>query len=395
MRLEVTDLKIAHVTSFFQPKYYKSNEYFISKEMANLGHEVVLFCPDKDPAWQNSGNNSEIHSKIEEFDGFKVQRIPAAPVLLNMSIMPSLFGILKEQDFDLIHSHEYFTSCSFQSAMASSFRNVPFVITQHNDQLPNRFLHRFGYLFSSVTLGKYSSWKARKIIALSNDIKFHLLNMGCNENKIELIPNAVDTSIFSPGQKNILQSKWGISGNVILFVGRLVAEKGADILIQSFHKVSKKIPSAKLVIVGKGPKESDLKILKKKLSVKNIFFIERVESKLMPNIYAGCSILVVPSFREPFGNVVLEAMSCGKPVIGSYVGGIKDTIVDGETGYHFSVGNVKMLSDLLLKILINERLKKELGDSARKRVLDNYDTKTIANKIEKLYLNSLKYDSDL
>ena len=378
-------MKIAHVTSFFQPQYYKSNEYFISREMANLGHEVILFCPEKDPAWQNSGNNSKIQAQLEKLDGFTVHRIPADPVVLNMSTMPALFGILKRQDFDIIHSHEYFTSCSFQSAIVSALKNVPFVITQHNDQLPLIFLNRFGYLLSSATIGKYSSYRARKIIALSNDIKLHLLRMGFKKNKIEIIPNAVDTTLFSPGQKNILQSKWGISENVVLFVGRLVAEKGVELLIQAFNEVTKKIPKANLVIVGRGPKEKDLRNLQEKLSAKNIIFIEKVENRFMPNIYAGCSVLVVPSYLEPFGNVVLEAMACGKPVIGAYVGGIKDTIIHGETGYHFSVGNIKMLRDFLLKILSNDSLKNKLGNNARRRVLKNYDTKIIAGKIERLY----------
>ena len=353
--------------------------------MANLGHEVILFCPEKDPAWQNSGNNSKIQAQLEKLDGFTVHRIPADPVVLNMSTMPALFGILKRQDFDIIHSHEYFTSCSFQSAIVSALKNVPFVITQHNDQLPLIFLNRFGYLLSSATIGKYSSYRARKIIALSNDIKLHLLRMGFKKNKIEIIPNAVDTTLFSPGQKNILQSKWGISENVVLFVGRLVAEKGVELLIQAFNEVTKKIPKANLVIVGRGPKEKDLRNLQEKLSAKNIIFIEKVENRFMPNIYAGCSVLVVPSYLEPFGNVVLEAMACGKPVIGAYVGGIKDTIIHGETGYHFSVGNIKMLRDFLLKILSNDSLKNKLGNNARRRVLKNYDTKIIAGKIERLY----------
>ena len=361
--------------------------------MANLGHHVVLFCPNKDPAWQNNDKRSGFQIKIEKYDGFKVQRVPADPVILNAPTMPALFGMLKKQNFDIIHSHEYFASCSFQSAICSNMKNLPLVITQHNDQLPVCLLNRLGYLLSSATVGNYIFCKARKVIALSNDIKFHLLSMGCRENKIELIPNAVDTTMFSPGQENILESKWGISGPVILFVGRLAAEKGVGVLIQSFHEIIKEVPTAKLVIVGKGPKESDLKSMQKDDST-NISFIEKVESRLMPNIYAGCSVLVAPSYREPFGNVVLEAMACGKPVIGSYVGGIKDTIVHGETGYHFSVGNVKMLSNLLLKTLSNEPLRTKLGEKARRRVLENYDNKTIAKRVENLYLNLLSNSSN-
>jgi glycosyltransferase involved in cell wall biosynthesis len=109
----------------------------------------------------------------------------------------------------------------------------------------------------------------------------------------------------------------------------------------------------------------------------------------MPNIYVGCNVLVVPSLREPFGNVVLEAMASGRPVIGSYVGGMKDTIVHGETGYHVPPGNTKMLSDFLLEILSDESLSVKLGKNARKRVLESYDSKTIAKRVEKIYTDAI------
>jgi len=382
-------LKIAHVTSFFQPKYYRSNEYFISREMAKLGHEVVLICPEKDPAWQSNSGPIQNQVKSEEYDGFKVQRIPADPIVLNMSMMLTLFGTLRKQEFDIIHSHEYFNFCSFQSAIASRTKNCPLVITQHNDQLPLPLLNRLGYLLDTITIGKCSVFEAKKIIALSNDIKLHLMDMGITDEKIELIPNAVDSTFFSPDSENLLQTKWGMSAPVVLFVGRLVAEKGVGFLIQAFHEVVKKIPDAKLVIMGKGPKETELKNLQRRLQTRNVFFIGRVENRFMPNVYVGCNVVVAPSLREPFGNVVLEAMACGKPVIGSYVGGMKDTIVHGETGYHVPPGNTKMLRDFLLKLLSDERLSVRLGKNARRRVLENYDSKIVAKRVERLYKDAV------
>jgi glycosyltransferase involved in cell wall biosynthesis len=357
--------------------------------MAKLGHEIVLICPEKDPAWYSGGAPHQSQVKCEEYDGFRVQRIPADPVVLNMAMMFTLLGTLTKQNFDIIHSHEYFSSCSFQSAIVSRTKNCPLVITQHNDELPLPLLNRFGYLLDTLTIGKYSFSKAEKIIALSNDIRLHLMRMGFSDKKIELIPNAVDTTFFSPDCENLLETKWGMSAPVVLFVGRLVAEKGVEFLIQAFHEVVKKIPDAKLVIVGGGPKENELKSLQRRLQTKNVFFVERVENRLMPNIYVGCNVLVVPSLREPFGNVVLEAMASGRPVIGSYVGGMKDTIVHGETGYHVPPGNTKMLSDFLLEILSDESLSVKLGKNARKRVLENYDSKIIAKRVEKIYTDAI------
>ena len=381
----LTHLRIAHVTGYFQPKYYRSNEYFISSEMAKLGHEVVVICPDKAPNWQTSNKGIRYNVKSEEYEGFKVQRIPTGPVIFNMSMMFTLLNTLIRQDFDIIHSHEYFATWSFQSAFASKLKKCPLIISQHNDQLPLPLKNRFGYLLASNTMGLFSFSVANKIIVLSNEIKHHLVNMGFSDKKIELIPNAVDVSLFSPKRENLLESKWGISPPVVLFVGRLVAEKGVKFLLKAFNEVIKKIPDVKLVIVGKGPEEKELKNLQKKLKTKNVFFIERVENRFMPNLYVGCNVLVLPSFREPFGNVVLEAMASGRPVIGSYVGGIKDTIVHQKTGYHVPPGNIKLLTNFLMKILSDEGLNNRLGTNARKRVQENYDSRIIVKKFEKVY----------
>ena len=387
--LEVLLLKIAQITFSFQPKYYRSNEYFISQEMAKLGHDVVVFCPDKEATWQISGKRSRSPVGVEEYDGFKVERINAGPEILNMPMMPKLLPTLLQKNFDVVHSHECFSTCSFQGAILSKAKKCPLVITQHNDLLPLSFPHRFGYLLANFTIGKFSFSEARKIIVLSNDIRHHLLGMGFNSDKIELIPTAVDTKLFSPYCDNLLESKWGISPPVILFVGRLVREKGVEYLIQAFQEVIKEIPDTKLVILGRGPMESELKILQKHLQIKNVFFIKRIDKSLMPNIYVGCNVLVLPSFREPFGNVVIEAMASGRPVIGSYVGGIKETIVHGETGYHIPPGNTKMLVDFLLTILSDDKLNAKLGKEARKRALKIYDSELIAKKIERIYLNAI------
>jgi glycosyltransferase involved in cell wall biosynthesis len=356
--------------------------------MAKLGHEVVLICPGKDPAWQSIGELHQSQVRFEECDGFKVQRTSANPVILNMPMMLTLFSTLLKQDFDIIHSHEYFSSCSFQSAILSRIKKCPLVITQHNDQLPLPLSSRLSYLLDTLTIGKYSFFVARKIIALSSDIKLHLIRMGFGDDKIELIPGAVDTEFFSPDRENFLELKWGISPPVVLFVGRLVAEKGIEYLLRAFHKVVKEIPDAKLVIVGTGPKENELKSLQKRSQIKNVFFIGRLENRLMPNIYVGCNVLVLPSFRETFGNVVLEAMASGRPVIGSYVGGMKDTIVHGETGYHVPPGDTKLLSYFLQEILSDKKLNDKLGKNARKRILENYSSNIIAKKIERVYMDA-------
>ncbi len=223
------------------------------------------------------------------------------------------------------------------------------------------------------------------MIALGTTIKAHLIAMGADESKIEIIPNAVDTRLFSPNRKNLLETKWGISHPVILFVGRLVEDKGVKYLLRAFSKVVEEIPDAKLVIVGKGPEEKELKKLQESLGLTQVYFLGTVETRFMPNIYVGCDVLVLPSIREPFGNVVIEAMAAGRPVIGSYVGGIKDTIVHGVTGYHVQPRNNHQISKYLTRLLKDRPLRERLGENARIRVLKHYDQELLITKVERIY----------
>jgi len=380
-------MKIAQVTSHFQSKYYGSYEYFLCRQLANLGHEVVVYTSDKE-GWQKMANK-KIGVETEECEGFTVHRLPTGPEIGIMPVIPKLLVTLLKMKFDIIHSHDYYAASSFYSAITSRAKRIPLVLTQHNDHLPHSFVNNFLYLLDSCTFGRYTLFQAKKIVALSRNIKSHLLLMGTDESKIEVIPNGIDTRSYSPHRKNLLETQWGITHPVILFVGRLVEGKGIEYLLHAFSKVVAKIPEAKLVIVGRGPKEKELEGLRRKLGLYNVLFLGAIENQLMPNIYVGCDVLVLPSIREPFGNVVIEAMAAGKPVVGSQVGGMKDTIKHGVTGYHVQPRSSQQISKYLTRMLKDDSLRNRLGENARMRVLKHYDQELLIQKIEQMYLRSV------
>lgn len=383
-------MRVAHIstTGTFLPKYYTSNEYLLCRGLAKLGHEVTLFTADRSPKWQTL-RSRKIEKKTEDFEGFTVRRLRTGPEVGIVPLIPSLLSTLMKMRFDIIHGHDFYAVSSLYGAIASRARRIPFILTQHNDQLPAKVANALLYLFDGYTLGRYVFYQARKIVALNTAIKTHLVEIGADESKIEIIPNAVNTRLFSPTRMNLLESKWDISRPVILFVGRLVEDKGARYLLTAFSKVVGEIPDSKLVIVGKGPQEKELKELQENLGLAHVFFLGAVETKFMPHIYAGCDVLVLPSIHEPFGNVVIEAMATGRPVIGSCVGGMKDTIVHGVTGYHVQPGNSNQLSMYLVKLLEDKSLRKSLGENARKMALNNYSTELQLQKIEKIYRRCL------
>lgn len=379
-------MRIAQIstTGTFLPEYYISNEYLLCRGLAQRGHKVTLFTVNKTPKWQTIKSKKE-ERRIERYDGFSVHRLSGGPEIGIVPLIPGLFSTLMKMDFDVIHVHDFFAVSSFYGAIVSRVKGLPLILTQHNDTFPSKSINALLYLLNSYSLGRFVFSYSQKIIALDSAIKIHLVAMGVDENKIEIIPNGIDTRFFSPNQKNLLENKWGISRPTVLFVGRLVEDKGVRYLLKAFSEVVKKIPEAKLVIVGKGPQERELRKLQEKLDLTNVFFLGALKSRLMPEIYAGCDVLVLPSVHEPFGNVVIEAMASGKPVIGNYVGGIKDTIVHGVTGYHVPPRNSQKISEFIIKLLRDSSLKEKMGNNARVNAITNYNIDTIVKKIEDIY----------
>jgi glycosyltransferase involved in cell wall biosynthesis len=126
------------------------------------------------------------------------------------------------------------------------------------------------------------------------------------------------------------------------------------------------------------------------LGLNNIYFLGRVPQQDAPRLYPGCDLLVLPSFYEPFGNVVLEALASGLPVVGSKIGGMADVVTDGETGFHVKPGNTQDLSKYMQLLLKDEELRKAMGAAARKHAIERFDDMIVTKKVERLYYQCLK-----
>ncbi|HIH43706.1 MAG TPA: glycosyltransferase family 4 protein [Candidatus Methanoperedenaceae archaeon] len=151
--------------------------------------------------------------------------------------------------------------------------------------------------------------------------------------------------------------------------------------------VREKIRNAHLYILGKGAEEKNLKALAHRLDLDRCvtFLPGTVPNHEMPALYAECDIYVQPSIIEPYGIAVLEAMACGKPVVGTDVGGMRDTLHPEESGLLVSPADSSQLAASILA-LSDVELRKRLGLTGRKRAVELFDIKYIASK----YLDELE-----
>lgn len=178
----------------------------------------------------------------------------------------------------------------------------------------------------------------------------------------------------------------------ILYIGRLVKEKGISDLIKALPKVTSKISRANLTIVGGGPQRKHLISLIQNLGVANrVKFVGKISHEKVKEYYQKANIVVIPSlWLDNSPNVVYEAFSSGRPVIASDRGGMSDFVKDGETGFIFESGNTEELAKKTIKILKNKDLFNKLSANCQKFALANFISKKHYQKIMKIYKKPLK-----
>ena len=213
---------------------------------------------------------------------------------------------------------------------------------------------------------------ADKIILTSEkDKKFVVKKFKIKPEKIEVIPNYIDTDLFKP--LNLPKEK-----NSLIFVGRLEEQKNLFNLIEAITTLP-----VKLVIVGRGSLKEKLKSFAKEKNAK-VEFKENVPNEKLPEELNKSEIFILPSFYEGCPKALLEAMSCGLPCIGTNVEGIKDIIQHKENGY-LCEPDTKSIRKAILEVLNNKNLQQKISQNARKTILEKFSLEKILEKEIKTY----------
>ena len=291
--------------------------------------------------------------------------------------------ILLENNIELIHTH-WLIPQGLMGLLLKLIYNKPLIVTIHGSgflPLKNK---------ESKKLQQFILDNADIITINSQTAKKELFSRfpNINKNKIKLIPMGVDTNIFKPQpiKKN---------NNInILFVGRINEQKGIEYLIESLKILKNK--KIKLLIIGEGIyKKKLIKLINKLNLKKQVEFLGSKNQKDIAYYYNLADLFVLPSVTtkagiEALGLVLIEAMACKTPVIGSSSGGIKDIITNNDTGLIFQEKNSDELSKQILKILKNKKIRNKLSNNGYNFAKNNFDWNIISNKFITIYNNLTK-----
>lgn len=218
------------------------------------------------------------------------------------------------------------------------------------------------------------------IVAESPASQYHLMqDYGVEAARIQVIPCGVDVHLFRLQSRQIARTALALplSSPLLLFVGRLQALKGIDVLLRAAQLVCQRYENIQILIIGgageaqqgpEGVERRRLQALGEQLNLgKRLQFIEAQPQATLAQYYAAADVLVMPSYYESFGLVVLEAMACGLPVIASQVGGLASTVLHEQTGLLVPAGNWQAFAQAILRLLAAPHLREAYGEAGRER----------------------------
>lgn len=388
-------MKILIATDTYYP-HVNGASYFTQRLAYYLngrGHDVRVIAPS-----QTISNTDEV------INGVRVHGIRSFPILfysgfrfsVPLSIKPTIKKVLEQFKPDIVHLQMHFIISRLVLSVALR-KKIPTVATNHF--MPENLVHYvpLAPIFDDY-VKKATWWDFARIFkkvnyvtspteTAANLIQEKLLA------PVKVISCGVDLKRFNPKNngehlKEICKIP---SDPIMLYVGRLDKDKNLDFVLSSFKEAVKKL-KMHFVIAGKGVEKDNLSKLAEKLGVKNhVTFTGFVPDEELPNLYALADLVVSPGTAELQSISTMEAMATGLPIIAVNAVALPELVKEGENGFLYSNGDTKSLSEKIIKIFSDGKLRTLMGKRSLE-IIAKHDIESVINEYEKIYTSQLRGD---
>lgn len=324
---------------------------------------------------------------VSEVEGMGIKAF-ALDGAFNLKSLAKLLRIIRQNEIDVIHTQLFFTD--LYGRLAGKMSRVPFIVTTIQSSVyepDNTFL----YSYKRQLLDSYSGRLCNsKFIAVSGFVRDSIIRrLKFDPKKIEIIPNYIDCAAFSAAQELdilVLKKELEIKRGEVVFitVSRLNPAKGLNYLLEAFAALLKQYPRARLLIVGSGPSEAELKGLSRILGAEDkvVFLGERKDIKELLHM---SDIFVFPTLSEGLPLSLLEAMAVGKPCIASDIGPIKEIIKDDDNGILFRTKDSKDILRAMLEVINDQQKSKLMSKKSSDFVKGKFDARMNVDLLELFY----------
>ena len=396
-------MKVLFYTREFPPYVYGGagvHVEYLANQLSKLMNVEVRSFGDQDE------NKTNLTVKGFEFDDPKFDSVDSKlrTVFKTLSTGTNMSAI--NVDADVVHCHTWYAQ--FAGIVSKLCYGTPLVVTTHSLEplRPWKREQLGGGYDASSWIEKTAIEMADAVIAVSKETKEDVLkHFDVDEEKVKVIYNGIDLNEYNVTNDTSALVRHGINKEkpFVLFVGRITRQKGIIHLVNAIKYID---PEIQVVLCTGAPDTAEIaKEMEKAVSEiqrerDNVIWIaEMLDKKEIIQLYSHADVFCCPSIYEPFGIINIEAMACNTAVVASAVGGIKEVVVDGETGILVPVEQMteapfepvdpdkfsKDLASGINKVIQNDELRNSMASKGRQRVEDHFDWKAIAKQVEALY----------
>ena len=363
----------------------------LAEALVKIGHDVDVITVGYDlPEYENI-NGVNIH-RVRPIK----HRHFLTWTLFMGNAMEKKLGLLGIHNYDVIHCHDWMTQ-----SVGSNIKhllNKPYIQSIHSTEMG-----RCGGIHSEDSkvindLEWWSTYESHALITVSNSTKEEICSIfNVPWDKVNVIYNGINPGEFDipmdDQEKNNFKLSIGIQPHekMILFVGRLVYQKGVEYLIRAVPDIIKTYPNSKVVIAGSGDMWGYLEDLAYQLGCRDkIIFLGFTNGQMLKKLYKSSDLTVIPSIYEPFGIVALEAMASGSPVVASAVGGLKEIVHHEYNGVTVHPNNPDSIAGGVNRVLSDEGFREWTVNNAKKDVYNKYSWEAVAHNTIDVYSKVIK-----
>jgi glycogen(starch) synthase len=289
--------------------------------------------------------------------------------------------------YDLVHAHDWLVT--YAARGLKHIYATPLLATIHATEFGRNnglYTGEQRYISDIEWLLTYEAWKVICCSRYMEEEVKHVFQVPGD--KIEIIPNGIRPEAYQPLSQYSFREQLHLSPEekIVFYIGRLVQEKGIQILLEAAPLILERFPQTTFAIAGKGPFEVHLKNQTREMGLGGkVHFLGYIDDQARNDLYHAAAAAVFPSLYEPFGIVALEAMASGTPVVVSSVGGLDEIVEHEKDGLKVYPNDARSLAEQVCRILSAEDWAASLAENAHDKAVNNYSWKKIARQTSELY----------